>query len=129
MLFYVPMASTFDLSTLLGAVPGFAPHYLDLVEAADGDPGDPATLGALAAFVAGLAAEVERHRPGLEACLDAVEAVVARSGDGPELVAWAFLDSLAPEERARLTPWFGPRTRALLAELEPGPGGGPDDLD
>ncbi|MGA2522365.1 MAG: hypothetical protein ABSG81_16275 [Acidimicrobiales bacterium] len=120
------MSTSIDLPTLLGAVPGFAPHYLDLVEAADGDPGVPATLTALADYVAGLAAEVERRRPGLEACLGVVETVAAGSEDGSELVAWAFLDSLAPEERGRLVPWFGPRTRALLRELEPGSGGSPD---
>ena len=35
------------------------------------------------------------------------------SEDAAELVAWAFLDSLSPDDRRRLGGWLGPRTRSL----------------
>ena len=38
-------------------------RYLDLAEAADGDPGMAATLTELADYVAGLVAEIDRSRP------------------------------------------------------------------
>jgi hypothetical protein len=110
-----------DVVVLLEAVPEFADRYLELVAAADGDPGAAVALSELADYVGGLVAEVERYRPVLDRCLEAVESVAARSDDSAELVAWAFLDSLAPEERRRMTGWFGPRTRALLEEVDPKP--------
>ncbi len=110
-----------DVATVLDAAPGFVGRYLDLVEAADGDPGAPATFTELADYVAGLAAELERGRPVLARCLEAVESVAAGSPDGAELVAWAFLDSLSPEDRGRLAAGFGPCTRELLEELDAGP--------
>ena len=106
------------MSTILEATPGFVDRYLDLVEAADGDPDPAATFTELADYVAGLVAEVERLRPPVVRCLAAVEAVAAASDGDAELVAWAFLDSLSPDDRARLTASFGPRTRALLAEVD-----------
>jgi len=36
-------------------------------------------------------------------------------------VAWAFLDSLSPDDRRRIAGWLGPRTRELLDDVEPGP--------
>ena len=106
------------VSALLEATPGFVDRYLDLVEAADGDPGPAATLTELADYVAGLAAAVEELRPPLARCLAAVEALAAGAEDDAELVAWAFLDSLSPDDRRRLAPWLGPVTRALLDEVE-----------
>jgi len=106
---------------VLEAAPGFVDRYLDLVEAADGDPGLAAAFTELADYVAGLAAEIERFTPVLARALEGVESVAARSDEGAELVAWAFLDSLSPDDRRRLSGWLGPRTRALLQEIDPQP--------
>jgi hypothetical protein len=110
------------VSTILEAAPGFVDRYLDLVEASDGEPGPAATLTELADYVAGLVAEIEELRPPVARCLAAVEVVAATSDDDAELVAWAFLDSLSPDDRTRLASWLGPRTRSLLDEVE---GAGP----
>ena len=108
---------------LLAAAPAFQSRYLALVDASDGDPGPAATLTALADYVDGLADEIDRLAPRLLECAAAVETMAGRSDDDAELVAWAFLDSLSPEHRACLAPWFGPRTRILLDEVDdPGTG-------
>jgi hypothetical protein len=114
-----------EVGALLESAPGFVGRYLELVEAADGDPGMGATLTELADYVAGLMTEIERLRPVLARCLAGVESVAVSSKDGTELVAWAFLDSFSPDDRRRLAGWLGPRTRALLAEVDPDPGAGP----
>jgi hypothetical protein len=111
-----------EVSVVLDASPGFVPRYLELVAAADGDPGGAATFTELADYVAGLAGEIERSGSVLARCLDGVESVVRRGVDGAELVAWAFLDSLSPDDRLRLSGWLGPRTRGLLEEVKLGPG-------
>lgn len=103
---------------LLEAAPDFGPRYLRLVREADGDPGLAAALTELAEFVAELARRVDDPLRALQRCLDAVEGLARRSEDGAELVAWAFVDSLHPEERRGLSPRLGPRTLALLAEVE-----------
>ncbi|HXQ90181.1 MAG TPA: hypothetical protein VN768_01415 [Acidimicrobiales bacterium] len=110
-----------EVAVVLEAAPGFVDRYLDLVEAADGDPGPAAMFTELADYVAGLAAEIERFTTVLVRCLEGVESVAARSDEAAELVAWAFLDSLSPEDRRRLSGWLGPRTRALLDEVDPRP--------
>ncbi len=110
-----------QVALVLQAAPGFVDRYLDLAEAADGDPGMAATFTELADYVAGLVAEIERCTPVLTRCLEAVEAVATSSDDAAEVVAWAFLDSLSPDDRRRLERWLGTRTRALLHEVDPGP--------
>jgi len=106
------------LAQVLEATPGFRRRYLGLVEAMDGDPGSAATLTELADYVAEMADEIDRLAPELAGCLAAVEVTALRSDEGAELVAWAFLDSLSPEDRRRLRAWLGPRTTILLAEVE-----------
>jgi hypothetical protein len=110
-----------DIVTVLRAVPEFAERYLDLVEAADGDPGAPVAFTELADFAAGLASEMAGRAPVLERCLRAVEEIAGSSPEAQEHIGWAFLDSLSPDEVRALLPWMGPRTRALLDELESGP--------
>lgn len=102
---------------VLAAAPGFRDRYMALVEAADGDPGAASVLTELADYVAELAERLGRLGPELSRCLAAVEATARRSDDDADVVAWAFLDSLSPDDRARLVPWLGPRTRALLEEV------------
>jgi hypothetical protein len=111
-----------QVAVVLEAAPGFVVRYLELAEAADGDPGMAATLTELADYVAELAAQIERFRPVLARCLEGVESLAMSSEDGAELVAWAFLDSLPPDDRRALAGWAGPRTRALMEEVDPGPG-------
>jgi hypothetical protein len=104
---------------LLGA-PTFVDRYRELVDAADGDPGAAAVFAELADFVAELMEEWERVVPTLELCLAGVEKVAAGSPDAEELVVWSFFDNLSPDDVRRLQPWLGPRTRALLDEVDRG---------
>ena len=110
-----------EVDGLLRAVPEFADRYLALVEAADGDPGAAASLTELARFVAALLSSLSHHCDVLERCGAVLDDLAATGPDAEELVTWAFLDSLSPDERRSLAPWFGARTRALGRELEPGP--------
>jgi hypothetical protein len=114
-----------EVAVILAATPGFVDRYLDLVEAADGDPGMAATLTELADYVAGLATEIGRLGPALAQCLAGVESVAAGSDDAAEVVAWAFLDSLSPDDRRGVVGWLGPRTRRLLRDVDAEPGSAP----
>lgn len=107
-----------EVSHVLEGTPEFLDRYLELVEWADGDPGAPAVFAELADYVAHLVAELERFRPTLERCLAAVEKVAEHSADAEELVIWSFFDNLSPDDVSRLEPWLGPRTRALLDEVD-----------
>jgi hypothetical protein len=107
-----------DLGLVLEAAPEFADRYLDLVEAADGDPGAVAAFVELAEYVAALVAQIERYRPALERCLAGVERVAESSEDAEELILWAFFENLSLDDVRRLGPWLGPRTRALLDEAD-----------
>ncbi|MDE3086710.1 MAG: hypothetical protein KGJ77_08080 [Acidobacteriota bacterium] len=115
-----------EVATILRHVPEFAPRYLAMVEAADGDPGAVATFGELADFTADLAGRLADLRPVLLRVLGGVEEVAADSPDAEELVGWAFLDSLSPAEQELLRPWLGPATRDALARLEGPPAPGRD---
>ena len=106
------------VTALLDQLPEFGPDYLALVEMFDDDPGGPVVFTELADFVARRLATVETERPLLERTLWAVETVAAAGGEAAELVGYAFLDSLSPEDRRRITPWLGPCTRSLLDELD-----------
>jgi len=114
---------------VLRTAPEFTGRYLELVEEADGDPGTALAMSALAEFVAELAAALDRPGPVLERCLAAVEEVAAMVPDARELVGWAFLDSLTPEETVLLRPWLGPRTTALLDALDEDADADADDLE
>jgi hypothetical protein len=110
-----------EIATVLEAAPEFTDRYLAVAEAADGDPGAAAAFTELADFVGDLVAGIERDDRLLEQCLAGVESVAATGAEAEELVAWAFLDSLSPDDRRVLMARFGPRTRALALELDPGP--------
>ncbi len=103
-----------DVQTILDAVPEFADCYIDLVEAADGDPGAAMVFGELAWYVSDLTASVEPCRCLLQRCLAAVETVAHASADAQELVGGAFLDNLPPADLRSLMPWFGPHTAAMV---------------
>ncbi|MGA2307880.1 MAG: hypothetical protein ABSH29_27380 [Acidimicrobiales bacterium] len=107
-----------EVATLLETVPEFVDRFLDLTEAADGDPGGPAAFTELADFVATLLSRRSPSHGVLSRCLACVERVARESDDADELVCWSFLDSLCPEDLRRVAPWLGPRTLALAEELE-----------
>lgn len=110
--------STADVIRILEAAPEFAPRYLELVEAADGDPGPAVVLEELADHVAALLRRVAGVEASLARCLAAVEEVARASGDAEELVVWGFLDHLSPDDLRRLGPWLGTATRGLTVHLE-----------
>src|ERR1700722_3718976 len=109
-----------EVHHVLQGAPSFVDRYLELVDAADGDPGAAAVFAELADFVAELMEELERVVPTLELCLAGVEKVAAGSPDAEELVLWSFFDNLSPDDVRRLQPWLGPRTRSLLDEVDQG---------
>ncbi|HVB93215.1 MAG TPA: hypothetical protein VND67_02770 [Acidimicrobiales bacterium] len=108
------------MTALLNGVPEFGPAYLALVEVFDDDPGGPAVFTELADFVSERLVAIEAERPVLERALAAVELVATAGGEADELVGYAFLDSLSPEDRRLIIPWLGPATRSLLDELDAG---------
>jgi len=122
-----------DVSVLLEAVPEFVDRFLDLVEAADGDPGGESAFSELADFVADLlaktqtesAVEAQRLHAVLGRCLAGLERVAEESADAEELVGWAFLDSLCPADAERLSVRFGPRTFVMAESLGVLPAAGP----
>lgn len=99
-----------EVATILEAVPEFVDRYLELVEAVDGDPGAPATFTELADYLAAAGSGPGVSAAVVARCMSAIEKVARESNDAEELVGWAFLDSLSPEDRAHLGPWLGPRT-------------------
>lgn len=111
--------STPEVTALLEAAPEFVDRYLDLVEAADGDPGSAAAFTELADFVASLLSKPQPSWTVLARCLTGVEQVARESDDADELVVWSFLDSLCPEDLKCISPWLGPCTRELAADLAP----------
>jgi hypothetical protein len=113
-----PSTDRNEVRTLLREVPEFADRYLDLVEAADGLPGENEAFCALAEFVSELASGMENFQPVLTRCLGAVERVASSSEDAEELIGWSFLDYLSLDARRALLPWFGPRTFAMLETIE-----------
>ncbi|HEY5252127.1 MAG TPA: hypothetical protein VIJ09_10710 [Acidimicrobiales bacterium] len=110
-----------EVVLVLDHAPEFTDRYLELVEAADGDPGAPATFVELADYVAGLATALEQFRPALVHCLDAIEKVAQSSENAEELVVWSFFENLSPDDLRRLDLWLGPHTRSLLDEADHSP--------
>jgi hypothetical protein len=119
-----PILADYDehpaVTVLLSRVPEFGPAYLALVEAFDDDPGGPAVFTELADFVSERLVAIEAERPVLERALAAVESVATAGGEADDLVGYAFLDSLSPEDRRLIAPWLGPATRSLMDELDAG---------
>lgn len=118
-----------SIETLLRQVPELTPSARQMAEDQDDEP----CLGELLEALAGLVSD--ELAPGLGAkraapdaddwamlgrWFAAVEALAAddHDCDAPFLVGSAFLDSLGPDTRARATPWLGPATRAILADLD-----------
>jgi hypothetical protein len=119
---------------LLDQVPEFRSTYRTLVVAYDDDPGEPVVLNELAGFVTDHLRAAETEISTIRRITSVIESGLISLGEddlGRELVGWAFLDSMAPEVRARLAPWLGPRSVSLLDSLDrasaEGEGGSPGD--
>ena len=113
------------VAILLHQLPEFEAAYIDLVATFDDAPGGASVFTELADFVSSRLTAVESDRPVLERALGAVEMVAdGQDAESAELVGYAFLDSLSPDDRRRIRPWLGPRTRSLLDELDSGSGAG-----
>lgn len=108
------------MATLLSRLPELRASYVELVQVADGDPGAPVLFGELAEEVADLARDFHRVVPTLFRYLAAIEHVARTCNDAEELVGWAFLDTLSPDEIRILEPILGAWTRAILRGMEQG---------
>ncbi len=109
-------------AALVTDVPELVPVVLDLVEAADGPVGAGVLLGALADLVAVHLAAAERHAAVLARAAAALDRLL-ESFDEPVGPAAAFFDALAPDDRARVTPWLGPTGRSAAEVLDAEAGG------
>jgi hypothetical protein len=114
------------ITELLRRLPEFGPTYRELVEAFDDDPGGPVVFTELADFVSDHLVTAASDQRLLARALAAVEAIAGRDDDVSELIAYAFLDSLSPDDRHLIRPWLGPATRWLLDQLEVGGDGPPE---
>ena len=106
---------------LLSAVPEFGPSYLALVAGCEDDPGEPVILMELAEFLTGRLTVLHRTGPLVDRILAVIEGHLETLDDDPvgcDLVAFAFFDSLSPEERSRLLPSLRPRARELSLALD-----------
>lgn len=101
---------------LRAALPEFEDHYLDLVDIYDEDLTPEIVLMELADFVSNLLAG-GRCEATLERCLAAVDDVAVSTDDGPELVAYAFLNELPLPTRAAVAPYLGPVAAELAERL------------
>lgn len=79
----------------------------------------------LADLAAELLDQVGARADRLRRCFSAVEAIAGGGADGGELVAFGFLDALAPEILEAAVAWLGPRTLQLLDGQVLSPAGEP----
>ena len=109
------------LLAVAATLPEFWPTAREMIEAGDGEPGDPVVLLELADFVADHLAALGDGRPVLRRALDLIEVLIGCAADPEatsELVGMAFFDSFSLEDRRRLGPWLGPRSRDALEALD-----------
>jgi hypothetical protein len=103
-------------------LPEFVPRYLAAVDAAGDELGEPTLLMELADFVSELLAAAGSCVEVMDRALGVVEdALASRYGDDPDfddMVAFAFFDSLSPDQRHRLGRWLGPHSTALVEWLD-----------
>jgi hypothetical protein len=106
---------------LCDEVPEFVPSCLQLAEACDDDPGEPAVLMELADFVADHMTALETESSVLERALATIESHVESISEDSiacEFIAFAFFDSFSPEQRHLLAQRTGPHSRALIEALD-----------
>ncbi|MGD0984076.1 MAG: hypothetical protein ABSA65_09715 [Acidimicrobiales bacterium] len=99
-------------------VPEFEDHYLDLLDIYDEDLTPQVVFNELADFVTELVQHGD-HEDTLERCFAAVELVAVEPGaDGTGLVAFCFLDQLAPFALERTRSYLEPITETILELVE-----------
>jgi hypothetical protein len=95
-------------------VPEFEDHYLDLLDIYDEDLTPQVVFNELADFVTELLQDGDREDT-LERCFAAVELVAVEPGaDGTGLVAFCFLDQLAPLALEMTRSYLEPITETIL---------------
>jgi hypothetical protein len=95
-------------------VPEFEDHYLDLLDIYDEDLTPQVVFNELADFVTELLQDGDREDT-LERCFAAVELVAVEPGaDGTGLVAFCFLDQLAPFALEMTRSYLEPITETIL---------------
>ena len=100
--------------TLREIVPEFEDHYLDLLDIYDEDLTPQVVFNELADFVTELLQDGDREDT-LERCFAAVELVAVEPGaDGTGLVAFCFLDQLAPFALEMTRSYLEPITETIL---------------
>ena len=92
--------------------------YLEMVRTSDDDPGAPGLLAEMADYVTQLLRTDEAAVFFLGRSFAGVEQVALHSEDAEDLVVWSFFDAFSPDDFRRVEQWLGPRTRALLDEVE-----------
>jgi len=116
-----PLIDDTAITVLRGELPEFEDHYLDLVDIYDEDLTPEIVLMELADFVANLVTGGGNEIT-LERCLAAIDELAASTDDGPELVAYAFLNELPLGIRAAVSAYFGPVAANLAERLYSGEG-------
>jgi hypothetical protein len=116
------------VAELRQAVPEMEDRYEDLVDIYEDDIGADVVFGALADLVNDIVLGGEGDDALLARCLDLVESLAEESDpDADEIVGFHFLDMLAPGTLDQVTPSLGEHTRGVLARLEDGELGDPED--
>jgi hypothetical protein len=116
-----PLVDDAAITLLRTGLPEFEGHYLDLVDIYDEDLTSEIVLMELADFVANLVTGVGNDAT-LERCLTAIDELAANTDDGPELVAYSFLNELPLGTRGAIAPYFGPVAAHLAERLYSGDG-------
>ncbi|MGO9333944.1 MAG: hypothetical protein ACLQCU_07840 [Acidimicrobiales bacterium] len=99
-------------------VPEFESHYLDLADIYDEDLTPQVVFNELADFVTELLQLGDREET-LERCFAALELVAVEPGaDGTGLVAFCFLDQLAPLALERIRSYLDPVSETILELVE-----------
>ena len=105
------------MQVILVLVPEFLPDYAALADATGDDPGPVEVCAELASVTAGwLATRQDGDR--IARVCRALEQIASDPGAAVELVGLGFLDALEPHEQDGIRPMVGPRTRAILDELD-----------
>lgn len=123
---YLDRVLPHPLRPLVVELPAFRTEFLDLVDELDDDLDLPAVVQALAGVVESGVRSGSLAREELAHVAASLDELVADLGeDAVPVVGWSFLDALAPDARAALDAFLGPRTRALAEQIGPRPDLGP----
>lgn len=121
------------ITALRSELPEFEDHYLDLLDIYEEDLTPEIVLMELADFVANLVVTGDREAM-LERCMAAVENLAAGTEEGPEVVAFAFLNEIPLGSREVVRGYLGPVSTHLarlvyrgesLDDMTPPDGGSP----